>query len=38
MPSDTPSDPYSLQESISYYRGEGETSRSRPVSSPVQAA
>ncbi len=38
MASDTPPDPYSLQESMSYFRGESETSRTRLVSSPEQAA
>ena len=38
MPSDTPSGPYGLQESMSYYRAQPETSWTRLVGSPEQAA
>jgi len=38
MSGDTPSDPYSLQESMSRFRAESETSRTRLVGSPEQAA
>ena len=38
MPSDTPSDSYSLNESMSYFRAESETSGTRLVGSPEQAA
>ena len=37
MPSNTPSNPYSMQESMSYFRAESGTSRTRLVGSPEQA-
>ncbi len=38
MPSETPSDPYSLQESISFYSARRGSSRTRLVGDPEQAA